>query len=210
MIIWKLDAVMQARGVKGRELARRMNIGENYLSRVRHEVPDRLSLTLLDALCRELECDLADLLEYQGPARSRRAAPAGAAGKRGAKSDKAPARGPRRLEKSPPRPAPASPPPELRATPSGPNPEPVAPIPVRPTTSAAVSLRLERRVPAAVRQADELSPFYEEVLGPLMAELSPGIPQGESEPRAGAAGVLKNSALQARLERLKKRRPLSS
>lgn len=65
MIVWKLDEVLRVKGVKGRELARRMEIGENYLSRVRHEVPDRLSLELLDGLCRELGCTIADLLEYQ-------------------------------------------------------------------------------------------------------------------------------------------------
>ncbi|MDB5095629.1 MAG: transcriptional regulator [Cyanobacteria bacterium RYN_339] len=65
MIVWKLDEVLRLKGVKGRELARRMEIGENYLSRVRHEVPDRLSLSLLDGLCRELDCGIGDLLEFR-------------------------------------------------------------------------------------------------------------------------------------------------
>lgn len=65
MIVWKLDEVLRVKGIKGRELARRMDIGENYLSRVRHEVPDRLSLMLLDGLCRELDCTIADLLEFR-------------------------------------------------------------------------------------------------------------------------------------------------
>jgi DNA-binding Xre family transcriptional regulator len=55
---------MRHRGIKGREMARNMGIGENYLSRVRHEAPDRLSLELLDALCRELGCRVDDLLIY--------------------------------------------------------------------------------------------------------------------------------------------------
>lgn len=68
MLLWKLDEVLRRKGIKGRDLAKRMAIGENYLSRVRHEIPDRLSLSLLDALCRELECGIEDLLEYQeGP-----------------------------------------------------------------------------------------------------------------------------------------------
>ena len=68
MIVWKLDDVMRRKRAKGREMARNMGIGENYLSRVRHEVPERLSLSLLDALCHELDCTIADLLEYQpGP-----------------------------------------------------------------------------------------------------------------------------------------------
>jgi putative transcriptional regulator len=65
MIVWKLDELLRKRGIKGRELAKAMAIGENYLSRVRHEAPDRLSLSLLDALCRELDCTIADLLEYK-------------------------------------------------------------------------------------------------------------------------------------------------
>lgn len=64
MIIWKLDDLLRRRRIKGRHLALAMGIGENYLSRVRHEVPDRLSLSLLDGLCRELDCTIADLLEY--------------------------------------------------------------------------------------------------------------------------------------------------
>lgn len=65
MIIWKLDELMRRRRLKGREVARAMGIGENYLSRVRHEAPDRLSLTLLNRLCSVLECSLSDLLEYR-------------------------------------------------------------------------------------------------------------------------------------------------
>ena len=65
MILWKLDDVMRRKRVKGRALAARMGIGENYLSRVRHEGPERLSLSLLDTLCRELDCGVGDLLEYR-------------------------------------------------------------------------------------------------------------------------------------------------
>ena len=72
MIVWKLDDVMRSRGVKGRDLARRLAIGENYLSRVRHEVPDRLSLQLLDGLCRELGCSIGDLLEFRQTGRPRK------------------------------------------------------------------------------------------------------------------------------------------
>ncbi len=73
MIVWKLDELLRKRGIKGRELAKAMAIGENYLSRVRHEVPDRLSLTLLDALCRELDCTIADLLEYKPSVKAKHA-----------------------------------------------------------------------------------------------------------------------------------------
>jgi DNA-binding Xre family transcriptional regulator len=65
MILWKLDTMMRLRGIKGRDLARRLGIGENYLSRIRREAPDRFSLSLLNALCRELDCSLVDLLDYE-------------------------------------------------------------------------------------------------------------------------------------------------
>ncbi|MEB3220498.1 MAG: helix-turn-helix transcriptional regulator [Candidatus Sericytochromatia bacterium] len=162
MIVWKLDALMRARGVKGRELARRLEIGENYLSRIRHEVPDRLSLELLDGLCRELGCEIADLLEHRGAGKARK--PAG-----------------RRLPAAKPQAQPR------------PAPEPVA-------TS---------------------SPFVDEVLAPLMAELGPvlegavaaeasapaGEPEADTETAAPVgSAVLKTSLLQARLDRLKRRR----
>ncbi|MEB3327750.1 MAG: helix-turn-helix transcriptional regulator [Candidatus Sericytochromatia bacterium] len=160
VIVWKLDALMRARGVKGRELARRLEIGENYLSRIRHEVPERLSLELLDGLCRELGCGIADLLEHRAAGKGRRCG--------------------------------------------------------APKASARAS-----RPPAGREQVEASSPFVEEVLAPLMAELAPvleGLPPpdepappapapdaGTAAPVAGSV-VLKTTLLQARLDRLKRRR----
>jgi DNA-binding Xre family transcriptional regulator len=159
VIVWKLDALMRARGVKGRELARRLDIGENYLSRIRHEVPERLSLELLDGLCRELGCGIADLLEHRGAGKARKAAAAG-----------------------------------------------------KPARAAR---------PPAKEPAIAASPFFDEVLAPLMAELAPVLegmgaseepepppPPTDAETAAPVAGsaVLKTSLLQARLDRLKRRR----
>lgn len=94
MIRWKLDTLMRARRLKGRALAQRMGIGENYLSRVRHDAPDRLSLSLLDGLCRELNCSIAELLEYvPDPPAVAAEAPAGAAPE-GRKPRRAPAKKP--------------------------------------------------------------------------------------------------------------------
>lgn len=62
MILWKLDALLRARRIRGRELAARLGVGENYLSRIRREPPERLSLSLLDALCRELNVGIEQLL----------------------------------------------------------------------------------------------------------------------------------------------------
>ncbi|MEB3196581.1 MAG: helix-turn-helix transcriptional regulator [Candidatus Sericytochromatia bacterium] len=174
MIEWKLDAWMQAHNVKGRDLARRMNIGENYLSRVRHEVPDRLSLSLLESLCRELGCGIGDLLEYRPATRGRKSAGGG-----------------------------------KKVAPAAPRPKAPAP----------------KRHPEAEPESD----FVQDVLVPLMAEMPPPaavaklvLPRRERAPvepvaqpvaepvpetsAGGAATLRRGSALQARLEELKRRR----
>ncbi len=43
MIVWKLDQVLRVKGVKGRELARRMAIGENYLT---VEIADKVEVKI--------------------------------------------------------------------------------------------------------------------------------------------------------------------
>lgn len=62
MILWKLDALLRSQRIRGRDLAARLGVGENYLSRIRREPPERLSLALLDALCRELGVGIDELL----------------------------------------------------------------------------------------------------------------------------------------------------
>lgn len=177
MILWKLDDVMRRKKAKGREMARRMGIGENYLSRVRHEVPDRLSLTLLDALCHELDCTIADLLEYQ----------------------------------------------------PGPMPEPEPPPPPKPPVSAKkpsqrkpaqpkVEPKAEPVAAPAVAQAPDLTPAptaglslaQQRAREAIRQDLAPEAPQEEApaptseEGKAGAA-VVRTSALQAKLARLRRR-----
>ncbi len=183
MIVWKLDELMRLRGIKGRELARRMNIGENYLSRVRHEVPDRLSLTLLDALCRELGCGIGDLLEYKVVGRARKAAPK----------------------------------PAVEATAVSPAPTPAEPSPADEYTGSAfmedvLAPLFAELGPAAgiVEQAMAPEPLPTEAAG-VMAVAPVAEPAPEPEPEAeatpaGGSAVLRTSALQARLERLKRAR----
>lgn len=152
MIHWKLDALMRTRRLKGRELARRMGIGENYLSRVRHEAPDRLSLALLDAFCRELNCTIAELLEYV-PEPAGAAAPARPSRKPAAPRRKAP---PPAAEATPPTPAaPLTVAPALRApAPSLPLPE-EPPAPRRPISTAWPEPGQAQRSPIAVPEASE-------------------------------------------------------
>jgi putative transcriptional regulator len=176
MIVWKLDDVMRRKRAKGREMARNMGIGENYLSRVRHEVPERLSLTLLDALCHELDCTIADLLEYQpGPMPQPAPEPE--------KPKRAPAP---RKPKAPPVVAagvaaePVSPPVAVQA------PEPV---PAETTSEPTGGLSLAQR---RAREA-------------LQQDLAPDVSAEVSDEAKGAA-VVRTSALQAKLDRLRRRR----
>lgn len=178
MIVWKLDDVMRRKRAKGREMARNMGIGENYLSRVRHEVPERLSLTLLDALCHELDCTIADLLEYQpGPMPQPAPEPE--------KPKRAPAP---RKPKAPPVVAaavaaePAVPPVAVEA------PQPVAEPAVEPTGGLSLA---QRRAREALRQ--DLAPE------------APAEPAEVSDEAKGAT-VVRTSALQAKLDRLRRRR----
>jgi DNA-binding Xre family transcriptional regulator len=171
MILWKLDDVMRRKKAKGREMARRMGIGENYLSRVRHEVPDRLSLTLLDALCHELDCTIADLLEYQPGPMPEPAPPP-------------PPKPPVSAKKPTTRKPKAEPLPEIVEAPAAaePTPAPAAPV-------AGMSLAQQR-----AREA---------ILQGLTPQEEAPAPTSE-EGKAGAA-VVRTSALQAKLARLRRR-----
>jgi putative transcriptional regulator len=179
MIIWKLDDVMRRKRAKGREMARRMGIGENYLSRVRHEMPDRLSLTLLDALCHELDCTIDDLLEYQpGPMVAPEPPPV------------LPAKPPKSAKK---------PPTPKKALPEAAVETPVAPVPVveaapepeAPTPVSGMSLA-QRRAREAIRQG---------------LEAAPAEPEAAAEEGKAGAAVVRTSALQAKLARLRRREP---
>lgn len=196
MIVWKLDELMRQRGIKGRELARRMNIGENYLSRVRHEVPDRLSLTLLDALCRELGCTIPDLLEYKVPSRGRKAAAVVVAAEpeaAPAKPAKPPGRAPKAAKAAPP-------PPDL-----GPEADDEEGSAFIADVLAPLFAELG---PAAgiVEQAmsGEADAPPAEGAG-VMTPPAEG-PEAPEAAQAGGSAVLRTNALQARLERLKRLR----
>lgn len=199
MIVWKLDEVMRRKRAKGREMARAMGIGENYLSRVRHEVPDRLSLTLLDALCVELDCTIADLLEYRpGPQPMPEAASAPAP----ARPRRAPAaRRPKAAIAPPLAPPEAAPAAMAIATDMLAAESPVLPaagpseIPpgAEPAAAASGGLSLAQR--RAREKAQEEPP-----------EPAPAVaPPAEDAGVAGGAAVVRTSALQAKLARLRRR-----
>jgi DNA-binding Xre family transcriptional regulator len=194
MILWKLDDVMRRKKAKGREMARRMGIGENYLSRVRHEVPDRLSLTLLDALCHELDCTIADLLEYQPgpmpePAPPPPPKPPVSAKKPSAPRKPLPKASPQAQAAQPAMPELVAPAPTEAAV-AG---QELAPAPEAAPAPAPVSgmSLAQRRAREAIRQGLEAP--QEEAPAPT-----------SEETKAGAA-VVRTSALQAKLARLRKK-----
>ena len=70
-IILRLDVMMARRKVRSNVLARAIGISETNLSLLRSGKVRGLRFTTLDAICRYLDCDPADLLEYQPDAEPR-------------------------------------------------------------------------------------------------------------------------------------------
>lgn len=60
-----LDAVLAARHIKARELARRMGISETQLSLFRSGKVRGIRFATLAAMCAVLECKPGDLLDYE-------------------------------------------------------------------------------------------------------------------------------------------------
>ena len=54
------------------ELARRTNIRPSTISEIYNELIDRINLDHLDAICQELDCTVADLIEYIPKPRNRK------------------------------------------------------------------------------------------------------------------------------------------
>ncbi len=60
----KLDEIMIRRRIKLNELAERVNITEANLSILKNEKAKAIRFSTLEALCRELDCQPGDLLEF--------------------------------------------------------------------------------------------------------------------------------------------------
>ena len=65
MIILNLDKVMKARGVKLKDLAAKIGLTDANLSNIKTGKISAIRFSTLSALCKELECQPADLLEYK-------------------------------------------------------------------------------------------------------------------------------------------------
>lgn len=64
-IIFRLDRVMADRKMSLNELAKRIELTDSNLSILKTGKARAIRVVTLDALCRELECQPGDLLEYR-------------------------------------------------------------------------------------------------------------------------------------------------
>ena len=64
MIVLKLDSVMKERGVKLKDLATKIGLTDANLSNIKTGKISAIRFSTLNALCKELNCQPADILEY--------------------------------------------------------------------------------------------------------------------------------------------------
>lgn len=64
-IVINLDVMLARRKMKSNELAQRIGITEQNLSVLKTGKARAIRLTTLNAICRELDCQPGDLLEYR-------------------------------------------------------------------------------------------------------------------------------------------------
>lgn len=64
-IVINLDVMLARRKMKSNELAQKIGITEQNLSILKTNKAKAIRLTTLDAICRELDCQPGDLLEFQ-------------------------------------------------------------------------------------------------------------------------------------------------
>ncbi|MGI0105411.1 helix-turn-helix domain-containing protein [Salinimicrobium sp. WS361] len=63
-IIVNLDSMLEKRNIKSNELAERINITTANLSILKTGKAKAVRFSTLEAICRELECQPGDILEY--------------------------------------------------------------------------------------------------------------------------------------------------
>lgn len=63
-IIVNLDAVLAKRKVQSKDVAERIGLSENNLSRIKTGRIKAIRFSTLNALCRELDCKPGDILDY--------------------------------------------------------------------------------------------------------------------------------------------------
>ena len=65
MIILNLDKVMKRQGVKLKDLAKEIGLTEANLSNIKTGKISAIRFSTLNGLCKKLNCQPADILEYQ-------------------------------------------------------------------------------------------------------------------------------------------------
>lgn len=65
MIVLRLDRVLADRIIRSKDLAERIGLSETNLSRIKTGRVVAVRFSTLDALCRELNCKLGDILDYE-------------------------------------------------------------------------------------------------------------------------------------------------
>ncbi|MCH5154415.1 MAG: helix-turn-helix transcriptional regulator [Clostridiales bacterium] len=64
MIILNLDKLMKERGVKLKDLAAKIGLTDANLSNIKTGKISAIRFSTLNALCKELDCQPADILQY--------------------------------------------------------------------------------------------------------------------------------------------------
>ena len=64
MIVLRLDRVLADRKIRSKELAERIGLTEVNLSRIKTGKISAVRFSTLDAICRALDCQPGDILEY--------------------------------------------------------------------------------------------------------------------------------------------------
>ncbi len=65
MIALNLDKVMKERGIKLKDLALKIGLTDANLSNIKTGKISAIRFSTLNALCKQLQCQPADLLEYR-------------------------------------------------------------------------------------------------------------------------------------------------
>ena len=65
MIVLNLDKIMKARGVKLKDLSCKIGLTDANLSNIKTGKISAIRFSTLNALCKELECQPADILKYE-------------------------------------------------------------------------------------------------------------------------------------------------
>lgn len=64
MIVLNLDKIMKERGVKLKDLAAKVGLTDANLSNIKTGKISAIRFSTLNALCKELSCQPADILQY--------------------------------------------------------------------------------------------------------------------------------------------------